>query len=72
MTYNVCSGTLNPTHSLTRFLDPDILTENDISALSRRVPLIFAFDVQKIRHLSTSGLVNLLIPKECYVFRSSL
>ena len=37
-----------------RFADPDFLLECKISAIWRRFPLIFAFYILNIRHISTS------------------
>jgi len=44
--------------------DPDSLTEKDISAIWRRFLLNFALDKPKVRHISTSGLVDLLTDVE--------
>jgi len=44
-----------------RFLDPDLLMGHGMSAIWERFLLIFAFDKLNIRHISTSGLVDLLI-----------
>jgi len=43
-----------------RFLDPDFLNGHDISAIGGRCLLIFALDKLNVRHISTSGLVELL------------
>ena len=43
-----------------RFADPDFLLECKISAIWRRFPLIFAFYILNVRHISTSGLFDLL------------
>jgi len=43
-----------------RFPDPDLLVECKISAIWRRFPFIFAFYMLNIRHISTSGLFDLL------------
>jgi len=43
-----------------RFADPDFLLESKISAIWRRFPLIFAFYILNVRHISTSGLFDLL------------
>ena len=40
--------------------DPDFLLECKISAIWRRFPLIFAFYMLNVRHISTSGLFDLL------------
>jgi len=42
-----------------RFADPDFLLECKISAIWRRFPLIFAFYMPNVRHISTSGLLTL-------------
>ena len=39
-----------------RFPDPDFPLECKISAIWRRFPLIFAFYILNVRHISTSGL----------------
>jgi len=44
----------------TGFADPDFLLECKISAIWRRFPLIFAFYMLNARHISTSGLFDLL------------
>ena len=38
-----------------RFADPDFLLECKISTIWRRFPLIFAFYMLNVRHISTSG-----------------
>jgi len=38
------------------FADPDLLLECKISAIWRCFPLIFAFYMPNVRHISTSGL----------------
>ena len=43
-----------------RFADPDFLVECKISAIWRRFPLFFAFYIMNVRHISTSGLFDLL------------
>jgi len=43
-----------------RFADPDFLLESKMSAIWRRFPLIFAFYILNVRHISTSGLFDLL------------
>jgi len=43
-----------------RFADPDFLLECKISAIWWRFPLIFAFYMPNVRHISTSGLFDLL------------
>jgi len=43
-----------------RFADPDFLLEYTISAIWRRFTLIFAFNILNVRHISTSGLFDLL------------
>jgi len=43
-----------------RFADSDFLLECKISAIWRRFPLIFAFYILHVRHISTSGLFDLL------------
>ena len=43
-----------------RFLDPDFLIGHAISAIRGRFLLIFALDKLNVRHISTSGLVDLL------------
>ena len=43
-----------------RFVDPDFLLECKISAIWRRFTLIFAFNILNVRHISTSGLFDLL------------
>jgi len=40
---------------------PDFLSECKISAIWRRFKLIFAFNILNVRHISTSGLFDLLI-----------
>jgi len=44
-----------------RFADPDFLLVSKISAIWRRFTLIFAFYILNVRHISTSGLFDLLI-----------
>jgi len=44
---------------------------HDISVIWGRFLLIFAFDKLNVRHISTSGLVDLLTYKVCYVIRTS-
>jgi len=39
-----------------RFADPDFLLVFKISAIWRRFPLIFAFYMLNVRHVSTSGV----------------
>jgi len=46
--------------STVRFADPDFLLECKISAIWRRFLLIFAFYILNVRHISTSGLFDLL------------
>ena len=46
-----------------RFADPDFLLECKISAIWRRFLLNFAFYMLNVRHISTSGLFDLLIYK---------
>jgi len=41
-----------------QFADPDFLVECKISAIWRRFPLIFAFCMPNVRHISTSGLFD--------------
>ena len=43
-----------------RFADPDFLLECKISAISRRFTIIIAFYILNVRHISTSGLFDLL------------
>ena len=43
-----------------RFPDSDFLLECKISAIWRRFPLIFAFYILNVRHISSSGLFDLL------------
>jgi len=43
-----------------RFADPDFLLKCKISAIWRRFPLIFACNIFNVRHVSTSGLFDLL------------
>jgi len=43
-----------------RFADPDFLLECKTSAIWRRFPSIFAFYMLNVRHISTSGLFDLL------------
>jgi len=43
-----------------RFADPDFLLECKISAISLRFTLIFTFNILNVRHISTSGLFDLL------------
>ena len=45
-----------------RFADPDFLLECKISAIWRCFTLIFAFNILNVRHISTSGLFDLLTP----------
>jgi len=47
-------------NTIIRFPDPDFLTEYEILAMWGGFPLISAFYVQKIHHISTSGLFDLL------------
>jgi len=42
------------------FIDPNFLMENDISALRRHLPLIFAFNKLNVCHVFISGLADLL------------
>jgi len=44
-----------------RFLDPDFLTVSEISSILGRFQLIFLSDKLKVRHISTSGLYDLLV-----------
>jgi len=46
-----------------RFADPDFLLGCKISAIRRCFALIFAFNILIVRHISTSGLFNLLTYK---------
>jgi len=46
-----------------RFPYPDFLLECKISAIWRRFPLIFAFHMLNVRHISTSGLLDVLTYK---------
>jgi len=46
-----------------RFADPDFRLECKISAIWRRFPLISAFYMLNVRHISTSGLFDLLTKK---------
>ena len=46
-----------------RFADPDFLLECQIWAIWRRFLLIFAFYILNVRHISTSGLFDLLTRK---------
>ena len=57
----VCSGVNLDT--AVRFADPDFLLECKISAIWRRFPLIFALYILNLRHISTSGLFDLLTYK---------
>ena len=43
-----------------QFADPDFLLECKISGIWRHFPLIFAFYMKNVRHISTSGLFDLL------------
>ena len=43
-----------------RLADPDFLSECKISAIWRRFPLIVAFYMLNVRHISTFGLFDLL------------
>ena len=43
-----------------RFADPDFLLGCKISAIWRRFTLICAFSILNVRHISTSGLFDLL------------
>jgi len=43
-----------------RFAHPDFLLKRKISAIWRRFPLIFAFYMLNVRHISTSGSFDLL------------
>jgi len=43
-----------------RFLDPDCLLQCKMSAIWRRFPLIIAFYILNVRHISTSGSFDLL------------
>jgi len=43
-----------------RFANPDFQSECKISAIWRRLPLIFAFYILNVRYISTSGLFDLL------------
>jgi len=43
-----------------RFADPDFLLECKISAIRHCFMLIFAFNILIVRHISTSGLFDLL------------
>jgi len=43
-----------------RFAEHYFLLECKISAIWRRLPLIFAFYMLDVRHISTSGLFDLL------------
>jgi len=43
-----------------RFADPNFLVECKISAIWRRFPSIFAVYMPNVRHISTSGLFDLL------------
>jgi len=43
-----------------RFPDPDLVLECKISAIWRLFPMIFAFYILNFRHISTSGLFDLL------------
>jgi len=43
-----------------RFADPDFILGCKISAIWRRFTLIFAFSILNVRHISTSGLLDLL------------
>ena len=51
---------LNSLDTAVQFADPDFLLECKISAIWRRFPLIFAFYMLNVRHISTSGLSDLL------------
>jgi len=42
------------------FRDPDFLKECEILSILRWSPLIFAVYMPKVRHISTSGLFDLL------------
>ena len=57
-------------HHIFEILDPDFLTGHDISAIWGRILLIFALDKLNVRHISTYGLVDLLIWKVCHVMRT--
>jgi len=46
-----------------RFADPDFLLGCKISTIWRRFSLIFAFNILNVRHISTSGLFDLLTQK---------
>jgi len=43
-----------------RFADTDFLLECKITAIRRRFPLIFAFYMPNVRHISTSGFLTYL------------
>ena len=47
-------------HRRVRFAVPDFPVECNISAIWRRFPLIFAFCMPNVRHISISGLFDLL------------
>jgi len=51
-----CSGVNLDT--AVRFADLDFLLECKISAIWRRFPLIFAFYILNVRHISTSGFLT--------------
>jgi len=53
-----------------RLLDPDFHMENDMSAIWRHLLSSFALDKLNVRHISTSGLVDLLTLKVGHVLRS--
>ena len=52
-----------------RFADPDFLLWCKISAIRRCFTLIFAFNILIVRHISTSGLFDLLTWKVYHTCR---
>jgi len=54
------AGTAPVLDTAVRFADSDFLLECKISAIWRRFPLIFAVYIPNVRHISTSGLFDLL------------
>ena len=55
----LCTSSVN-LNTAVRFADPDFLLGCKISAIRRCFTLIFAFNILIVRHISTSGLFDLL------------
>jgi len=55
----LCTSGVN-LETAVRYADPDFPLGCKISAIWRRFPLIFAFNILTDRHISTSGLFDLL------------